>query len=170
MKKTAMLIMLGAAFLFATNAYGSELASVVGKKVGSTMKLLIDGQQAPSDVIIVEGASYLPVRASADLFGYDVDYKDRVVYLNKKKEPVYDVPGTEYISGDQIDKELKRLEGLAAMYANVIDALYTGMTQYSEGHMKLIQEYYTKLSNVQMQMTYLKGYKDFRDQLYANGQ
>jgi len=68
-------------------AYGDEIASAVGKKVTSTMKLVIDGQQAAKDVIIIEGTSYLPVRVSAELFGYDVEYENRTVYLNKKEEP-----------------------------------------------------------------------------------
>lgn len=152
-------------------AYGDEIASAVGKKVTSTMKLVIDGQQAAKDVIIIEGTSYLPVRVSAELFGYDVEYENRTVYLNKKEEPkqepVYDTPGLEFIRAEDLDKEIARLEGLAAMYQNIINSLQSTNGQYSESMIQLIQEYYSKFTNVQMQLTYLKGYKDFRIAQYA---
>jgi hypothetical protein len=168
---TAIWLAIFAAMAVSAQAYGDEIASAVGKKVTSTMKLVIDGQQAAKDVIIIEGTSYLPVRVSAELFGYDVEYENRTVYLNKKEEPkqepVYDTPGLEFIRAEDLDKEIARLEGLAAMYQNIINSLQSTNGQYSESMIQLIQEYYSKFTNVQMQLTYLKGYKDFRIAQYA---
>jgi len=176
---TAIWLAIFAAMAVSAQAYGDEIASAVGKKVTSTMKLVIDGQQAAKDVIIIEGTSYLPVRVSAELFGYDVEYENRTVYLNKKeepkqepeeqpdKEPVFDIPGQELISTEDLDKEIARLEGLAEMYLNVIESLQSNNGHYSDSLIQVIQEYYSKYTNVQMQLTHLKGYKDFRSSLYA---
>lgn len=185
MKKSiaAVWLALIAAIAISAQAYGDEVASAVGKKVTSTMKLVIDGRQAPIDVIIIEGTSYLPVRAGAGLFGYDVGYANRTVYLNKKEQPkedpkqtpkeepkqqpVYDMPGLEFISSEDLDNEIARLEGLANMYQEIINSLQSANVQYSEDTVRLIQEYYDKFTNVQMQLSYLKGYKDFRVSLYS---
>ncbi len=61
----------------------AESTAILGRPVQGTFPLFINGVRAPKDVIVIDGTSYLPVRVSGELFGYDVDFVNREVILIK---------------------------------------------------------------------------------------
>lgn len=65
----------------------AEVINMIGKKVDGSYPFKINGKRATQDVIVIEGASYVPVRAAADLFGYDIDFDkvNKEVHMQSKK-------------------------------------------------------------------------------------
>ena len=59
----------------------AESTAIIGRTVQGTFPLIINGLRAPKDVIVIDGSSYLPIRVSGELFGYDVDFINREVVL-----------------------------------------------------------------------------------------
>lgn len=64
----------------------AEVVSMIGKKVDGSYPFEINGKQVAQDVIVIEGSSYIPVRAAADLFGYDIDFDkvNKEVHMQSK--------------------------------------------------------------------------------------
>ncbi|WP_438444436.1 hypothetical protein [Gorillibacterium sp. sgz5001074] len=85
MKKAAAGFLAGVLLTMSATAYADDIQSAIGKLVDGTYPLVIDGKKAAKDVIVVDGTSYLPVRAAGELFGYDVDFVKEQVVLTKKK-------------------------------------------------------------------------------------
>lgn len=83
MKKAAAGFIAGVLFATTATAYADTIESVVGMAVEGTLPLIINGKQADKDVIVVDGTSYLPVRAAGEMFGYSVDFINREVVLEK---------------------------------------------------------------------------------------
>lgn len=73
MRKFVAGFVVAAVLLFTSQSFASTL-SLVGKKVGSEAELYLDGKRM-SDVIIVDGKSYAPVREIAENVGRSVYYK-----------------------------------------------------------------------------------------------
>ncbi|MCU6709776.1 hypothetical protein M6D81_13850 [Paenibacillus sp. J5C_2022] len=73
MKKVAIGIVIGAVLMFSGQAL-AEQASMIGKKVGSVAELYLDGKRM-SDVIVIDGKSYAPVRELSEGLGRGVYYK-----------------------------------------------------------------------------------------------
>ena len=61
----------------------AESTAILGRPVQGTFPLFINGVRAPKDVVVIDATSYLPVRVSGELFGYDVDFVNREVLLVK---------------------------------------------------------------------------------------
>jgi len=61
----------------------AESTAIIGRAVQGTFPLIINGVRAYKDVVVIDGTSYLPVRVSGELFGYDVDFVNREVILIK---------------------------------------------------------------------------------------
>lgn len=63
----------------------AEVINMIGKKVDGSYPFKINGKQANKDVIVIQGTSYIPVRAAAELFGYDIDLINNEVHMQSKK-------------------------------------------------------------------------------------
>lgn len=82
MKKWMLGFVAGIALTIGAQVH-AEIGSVLGKTVEGMLPLLIDGKRASSDVVVIEGISYLPVRAASELFGYEAGFADGQVLLYK---------------------------------------------------------------------------------------
>ena len=165
MRKAGTLIVVIVALLAASHVYADDLQSLIGEKVDGVSPLMIDGNRAAKDVIVINGTSYLTVRVSGEMFGYDVDYEDGTVLLNKKQEPVSEIDAMRAITNQMLEEEIRRVEGLEKMYQGILDTvMQTPGGGVSDSHMALMQEYYTKISRVQMELSYLRGLRDVRKQ------
>jgi len=73
----------------ASQAFAQSAQGLVGKKVAGVTPVYVNGIKSSVDAIIIDQTSYIPVRASSVLFGYDVDYdaKNRRILLTKRPEP-----------------------------------------------------------------------------------
>lgn len=79
MKKFILGVVLGSLLASGFTVYAE---SMKGKVVDGNLPLKINGSYAPRDVIVIEGSSYLPVRAAGDLLGFNVDFVNNEVVLN----------------------------------------------------------------------------------------
>lgn len=91
MRKFMIGILVGVSLTFATSIFAeditNEVQSLIGKKVEGSFPLTIDGHRASKDVIVIEGTSYVPVRAASELFGYDIFFDaDLGVKLSKLRK------------------------------------------------------------------------------------
>jgi hypothetical protein len=82
MKKFLAGTLFGCILVFGITGYADSL---VGKQVDTVFPLIINGDQSSKNVISIEGTSYLPVRSAGEMFGYDVNFTNETVYLDKKE-------------------------------------------------------------------------------------
>ncbi|KIL39658.1 hypothetical protein SD70_18625 [Gordoniibacillus kamchatkensis] len=79
-----------AGFLIATaaSAHAADVVSLVGKTIQGAFPIQIDGKPLDAPAIVVDGTSYLPVRAFGEATGYDVSFDaDLGIALKKKEAP-----------------------------------------------------------------------------------
>lgn len=79
MKKLIIGFILGAVFMFSSQAI-ADTVSLVGKKVGSEAKVVLDGKEL-SNAVIINSKSFAPVRDIAEAFGAEVEWKNGVVKI-----------------------------------------------------------------------------------------
>lgn len=113
MKKFLAGLLVGAALMFS----GQVLAeSKIGKAVEAEITVLFDGTELSTTGIIIEGVSYLPLRAIGTVMGLGVDYVDGKVILSspppRDEEGDNDVTGEEpkYMSPEDVRKEMRKYE------------------------------------------------------------
>lgn len=60
--------------------------SLIGKTVQTTLPLVIEGERAEQDVIVIEGSSYVPLKFAGEIFSYDTSYnsENKEVHMQKK--------------------------------------------------------------------------------------
>lgn len=85
MRKVVLGFVLGVIMAMASPVAGD---TVIGKQVQTTFPLIIDGVRATRNVIVVDSTSYLPVRAAGEIFGYNVDFINNQVVLERKSNTV----------------------------------------------------------------------------------
>lgn len=75
MKKFILGVLVGISITAAGSAYADDIVqSVVGKSVDGQLPVKISGKQLPTQAIVVEGTSYLPVRAVGESLNMEVKY------------------------------------------------------------------------------------------------
>jgi hypothetical protein len=73
--------------LLATTAsvYADDFVpNLIGKTVEGTFKVKLNGNTVSKDAIVIDGSSYLPVRAAGEALGLNVNFKNNEVLLNSK--------------------------------------------------------------------------------------
>lgn len=113
-KKLLIGIMIGLIMSVPVTAFADEIQSMIGKVVEGTFPLKIDGQRAERDVLVIDGTSYIPVRAASELFGYDV-------LFNPEGEVVLQKKGA---SARQVNPQLKELNAEIKETSRKIEELY----------------------------------------------
>ena len=92
MRKYIVGMVFGILLSLSFSVYAEEIQSMIGKTVEGSFPLVIGDKRATKDVIIIEGTSYIPVRAAAEMFGYEVSFTaDMGVGMKKKEKAVDDV-------------------------------------------------------------------------------
>lgn len=185
-KRICAALIIGAAVFSTGQAFADDLNRLIGKKVDNVRPLYIDGERSPQDVLIIQGRSYLPVRSALSMFGYEVDYKDGNVTVDKIKEPQNEEqkappqqekpkentnqPPVYYgiITEEMIDWEMEYLKMHEEVYSNIINSL-SQSASYSSNTNRELQDYYTKLSNIKTELQYWESIKKLlktRPELY----
>lgn len=179
MKRIIFGILIGAVLTLTTSAYAEEIESMIGKVVQGSFPLTIDGKRAEKDVLVIDGTSYIPVRAASELFGYDVlfDPEGKVI-LEKKGATVQKVnPQLKELNDkiketsrkiEELDGEKKELQRLydwlqesAKSEKTTVEEMEKYMVlpittkQYQEG----VQRIDSELSTLQQQLTELEQQK-----------
>jgi hypothetical protein len=95
MKKIMFGLILGIGLTLTASVYADDIQTMIGKTVEGSFPLEIDGKLSEKDAIVIEGTSYIPVRAAGELFGYEVSFIDSKVKL----EPIEGV-----VNVDELEK------------------------------------------------------------------
>lgn len=119
MKKFMTGLIAGMLFMVSMTTFAEEIESYIGKVIEGQFPVIVDGQKVDKPGLVIEGTTYLPVRATAELFGYDIAFIDSQVILNKKvvatvqevEKPVELEPivETEEMTLPFIESEIERL-------------------------------------------------------------
>lgn len=86
MKKIILVMLL--VMLSVTTVYAG--LPMIGKKVDSIYPIFVDNVRLPKDAIVIEGVSYIPIRVFAERDGYDIGFKNKQIFLNKKGKKASD--------------------------------------------------------------------------------
>jgi hypothetical protein len=83
MKRFLAGILVGGILMASTPVFAD---TIIGKVVQGTLPLYINGSRVSQDLIVIDGVSYVPLKAAADLFDYDIQWmeKERQVVMNQK--------------------------------------------------------------------------------------
>lgn len=119
MKKFMTGLIAGMLIMVSMTTFAEEIESYIGKVIEGQFPVIVDGQKVDKPGLVIEGTTYLPVRATAELFGYDIAFIDSQVILNKKvvatvqevEKPVEHEPivETEEMTLPFIESEIERL-------------------------------------------------------------
>ncbi|MEX2461720.1 MAG: hypothetical protein WD469_10590 [Paenibacillaceae bacterium] len=74
MKKLSILmlgIIIGVALAITTSAYASDITSLIGRTIQSEFPVTIEGKELSKKALVIDGTSYVPLRAFGDAIGYD---------------------------------------------------------------------------------------------------
>ncbi|PWW06341.1 hypothetical protein DFQ01_103243 [Paenibacillus cellulosilyticus] len=85
MRKISILLLgviIGVLISITTSVYGESLRSLVGQKIQGEMKVVLNGQQFDT-AIVVNGKSYAPLRNTFESAGYSVSLSEKTVILTE---------------------------------------------------------------------------------------
>ena len=110
MKKYIIGFIVGAIVSVAGTAYADGIKNVIGLKVEGSFPVKVNGVKASNDAVIIDGSSYLPVRAMGEALNMDVTFDaDLGIELKEKEEEkgVTTVTDTPITSTTEPSKEWK---------------------------------------------------------------
>jgi uncharacterized protein (DUF1501 family) len=70
----------------------AEVINMIGKVIDGAFTVKVDGNTLADQAIVVEGTSYLPVRAFGDATGYDIKFNPDLSIEMTKKQVVTSTP------------------------------------------------------------------------------
>lgn len=107
MKKVLLGVLVGIILSVPMYAAAEKLPAIIGKTVQGTTSILI-GVEYAADAIIIDGTSYAPVRAIAELVGMGVSFENgKIILTEKEGEPLQELPATTDVN--PIAEENKRI-------------------------------------------------------------
>lgn len=75
-------VVIGVLGTAATTSIAAQISSLVGKKIQAEYVVNVDGKKSDTKAIVVDGVSHLPVRKVSEIYGADIQVKDKVISLN----------------------------------------------------------------------------------------
>ncbi|TFE30841.1 hypothetical protein [Cohnella luojiensis] len=98
MKKIVIAFLSGALLMVGGQALADPLSNF-GKKVDAEYSIVVNGKMLEAKTVAVDGVTFTPNRALSDAIGYDVAFKDKVVYYTKREEaPELSIDSTEPVT------------------------------------------------------------------------
>ncbi|GCL71805.1 hypothetical protein PN4B1_17100 [Paenibacillus naphthalenovorans] len=85
MRKYLIGALVGAALALSFNV-SAAVESLIGKSVQGEFVVKLNGNELPNKAAVVDGSSYLPVRAIGESLGLEVDFENNEVLLNEPKK------------------------------------------------------------------------------------
>lgn len=87
--KKILITLLSAVFVFAISpVVFAEVESMIGKKVQGQFPVKVNGELLESQAIVIDGTSYLPVRAIGEALGKEIKFSsDLGIEVNDKEVP-----------------------------------------------------------------------------------
>jgi hypothetical protein len=74
MKKLSILMLgtiIGAALAITTSAYADNITSLIGRTIQGEFPVTIEGKELSKKALVIDGTSYVPLRAFGDAIGYN---------------------------------------------------------------------------------------------------
>lgn len=95
MKKYLIGAIFGILLSFSVSVYAEEVTSLIGRAIEGQFPVKVDGTQLEKQAIVIDGTSYLPVRAIGDALNMEVGFNaDLGITLKSKPKPVSEVKAT----------------------------------------------------------------------------
>lgn len=85
MRKYLIGLVTGVLLTLPIGIFANDISNI-GKKIDSEFTVLLNGEELPVKAIGINGTSYIPLRATGEALGLNVDFVDRTVILESKKE------------------------------------------------------------------------------------
>jgi len=101
-------LLIGFGLAFAFSAQAEEVKNFVGLKIQTQYQVTVDGEVIEHPAIAVNGVSYLPTRAIAEMAGYDVYFNSKTGIRLTKRVKTLPQSEVEELDGDAVrtvDKE-----------------------------------------------------------------
>ncbi|MFE4569945.1 stalk domain-containing protein [Paenibacillus chitinolyticus] len=144
MKKYVVGALFGFVLAFAASA-NAEVKTMIDKIVEGTFPVTVEGKKLQTDAVVIEGSTYLPVRAFGEAIGYEVKFDSDLGVSLEQKKPESDADDTINAMKERVEKfealkkqsgdmtnEIVRLQGLLNPYEIVShDAKPHDETYYS---------------------------------------
>lgn len=157
MKKYVVGMLFGFALSFAVGAH-AEVKNMIDSVVQGVFPVTVDGKKLDSDAVVIDGSTYLPVRAFGEAIGYQVGFNSELgVSLTKTVESLPDNIVTKPSVVDP-QKLIKRLEdSISAKKSDIIGLTATiNNTDKSDLH---YQEFVDRLAKYEAQLAELEKQK-----------
>ena len=84
MKRVLFVFLVCAIFVLPVSAAAAEMSSLIGKRIQRVLPIKVGNERAPTDAIVIDGVSYAPVRAVAEMLGADVDFQNGEIIITPK--------------------------------------------------------------------------------------
>ena len=120
-------IIIGALLVVGGTAFAEELQSMVGESIQGEFNVSIEGSSLDTPAIVVDGTSFLPVRALGEAIGYEVSFDpEGDIRLEKAstgsdnayaEEPAVDEP--EQSESDLSESEEQQLEMFGTTFETI---------------------------------------------------
>jgi hypothetical protein len=95
MKKYLIGAIFGIVLSFSVSVYAEEVKSLIGRAIEGQFPVKVDDKQLDNQAIVIDGTSYLPVRAIGDALNMEVGFNaDLGITLKSKPKPVEEAKPT----------------------------------------------------------------------------
>lgn len=110
MKKHVISLLVGITMLIAATAYAEEIQSMIGKAVDGEFSVSVNDVTLDKKAIVIEGTSYLPVRAIGEALGTEI-YFDADLGIKLMADDATAVTAAVYqLKAEQLEVEKVQLE------------------------------------------------------------
>lgn len=83
--KKKVIILLSAMFLLVSSSVYAANSSLINSKVNKIVSLVVNGSKINTDAIVINGVTYVPIRAVGKELNMNADYKNDTVYLTSNE-------------------------------------------------------------------------------------
>lgn len=86
MKKYIIGALFGIALTLSTNVFADDIKSLIGKSIQGEFPVSVNGESLDKKAIVIDGTSFLPVKAVGDSLNLDVTFDKKTGISLKEKE------------------------------------------------------------------------------------
>lgn len=99
MKKTVLAFVMGIALSISVTAFAEEVQSLIGRTIEGQFPVKVNGEQLSVQAIVIDGTSYLPVRAVGEALNLEIKFdSDLGIELNDKDDEMMETMFTTEMS------------------------------------------------------------------------
>lgn len=107
----------GFVLAFSLSAHADDIKSLIGKSVQGTLPVTIEGKSLDKQAVIIDGASYLPVKSIGDAFGYEAKFDSILGIALSKKATVTELTYDPTMVTQKINQQKRIIWAVSAAIA-----------------------------------------------------